>query len=281
MAATRGTPRVYVGVSERGQATGTGGVYSSSNPQLGRDATWTAESSGAFNSDVGALAVGRDASSNRVILAGVSNTAGTTVGGLWRKVGSTWTQFRNASTVPFGRGDTSAANNMGCIRFRRNSAVAYALDDDGLWRTNDAGANWTKILSGVSATYGTYDGLVLDPTNTAIVYVSSGGTVRRVNNASTSTGTGNTNTTTIWSGSGGNIAIKPDGSFMLINVRDGRLMKSTSFRTASNQSNAGWTNIANSLFQNHSGNIRSLTITKDGIIMTADNGSGAFRGVPV
>jgi hypothetical protein len=126
--------------------------------------------------------------------------------------------------------------------------------------------------------YGTYDALVLDPTDTAKLYVSSGGTVRRVNNASTSTGTGTTTTTTLWTGNAGNIAVRADGAEMFINIRDGRLMHSTNFKTAASQAAASWVDQADNLFRRNSGNIRSLAVTPSGVVLTADNGSGALRG---
>jgi hypothetical protein len=277
MAPAAGPGRAYVAASQRGQNTGVGKIFSTDTPELGTGTHWVDEVGGAFNSDIPALAVGKNSAGTRVILAGVSNPAGSSVGGLWRKVGATWTQFRSTA-VPFGRPDTTAASNMGCIRWRRNSPVVYALDNSGLWRSNDAGANWVRILGGVSAAYGTYDALVLDPTDTAKLYVSSGGTVRRVNNASTSTGTGTTTTTTLWTGSAGNIAVRADGAEMFINIRDGRLMHSTSFKTAASQAAASWVDQADNLFRRNSGNIRSLAVTPGGIVLTADNGSGALRG---
>jgi hypothetical protein len=278
MAVTSGRGRAYVGASQRGQNTGVGKIFSSDTPERGTGTHWVDEVGGAFNADVPALAVGKNSAGTRVILAGVSNAAGSSQGGLWRKVGSSWTQFRAAGSNPFGLSGTGAASNMGCIRFRRNSAVVYALDNDGLWRSNDAGATWVRILGGVSAVYGTYDALVLDPTDTAKLYVSSGGTVRRVNNASTSSGTGATTTTTIWTGNAGNIAVRADGAEMFINIRDGRLMHSTAFKTAASQAAASWVDIADNLFRRNSGNIRSLAVTPGGIVLTADNGSGALRG---
>lgn len=278
MAVTSGEGRAYFAASQRGQMTGVGGIWSSPTPELWTGTHWVDEVGSVFNSDVPAVAVGKTAGGTRVILAGVSNSAGASNGGLWRKVGTVWSQFRNASTHPFGLADTSAASNMGCIRFRRNSATVYALDNDALWRSNDAGATWVRILGGVSAVYGTYNGLELDPTDNAKLYVSSGGTVRRVNNASTSSGTGSTTTTTIWSGQAGNIAVRADGDEMFINVRDGRLMRSTSFATAGSQAAAGWVDVSSDLVKAISGNIRSLVVTPGGVLLTADNGAGAIRG---
>jgi hypothetical protein len=168
---------------------------------------------------------------------------------------------------------------MGVIRFRRDSPVCFALDDDAVWRSDDAGANWTRILAGVSAVYGAFDALVIDPVDTSLVYVSSGGTVRRINNADTTTGTGTTTTTTLWTGNAGNIAVRADGAEMFINIRDGRLMRSTLHRTAASQVAAAWADVATQLFRRNSANIRSLAVTPDGTILTADNGSGVFRGV--
>jgi hypothetical protein len=183
--------------------------------------------------------------------------------------------------VPFGLAGTAAAGNAGSIRFRRNSPTVYALDDNGVWRSNDGGATWVLILSGAVGTYATYDALQVDPIDATKVYVSSGGTVRRINNANSTTGTGATTTTTLWTGNAGNIAIRPDGSEMFVNIRDGRLMRSTLFRTAASQAAATWDDIATAVFRRLSGNIRSLAVTPGGVILTAENGSGAFRGVRV
>jgi hypothetical protein len=108
--------------------------------------------------------------------------------------------------------------------------------------------------------------------------VSSGGTVRRVNNADTAA-SGAATTTTLWSGNAGNVALNPNGSEMFINIRDGRIMRSTTFRAAASQAAAGWTDVATQLARKMSGNIRSMTVTRDGIILTAENGSGSLRGV--
>jgi hypothetical protein len=102
--------------------------------------------------------------------------------------------------------------------------------------------------------------------------------VRRIDNANTSSGTAATTAVTIWSGSGGNVAINPDGSELFLNVRDGRMMRSTAFRTAASQAAANWVNIATTMFQRNSGNIRSLTCTPGGVLLTADNGGGSWRG---
>jgi hypothetical protein len=262
---TSGAGRVYVGVSERGQSTGVGGVYSSANPQLGNSATWVDESGSAWSGDAVALGVGATSGGSKVILVGVSGS------GFWRKVGTTWSKVTNG---PFN----TTGTNMGVIRWRRNSPVVYALDGSGLWRSGDAGATWVRIYGGVSSTYGTYDAVVLDPTNVAKLYLSSGGVVRRLDTANTSSGTAATTAVTIWSGSGGNLAINPDGSELFLNVRDGRLMRSTAFRTAASQAAASWVNIATAMFQRNSGNIRSMTCTPGGVLLTADNGGGSWRG---
>ena len=275
MSQTVGPSTFYAGVSQRGQATGVGGVYSSTNPELGMGSTWTAESSGAFNTDVVGLAVGKNSSGTRVILAVTSNTAGKTDGGLWMKVGNTWSQRR--SGVPGATSATGGDHNQATLRWRRNSQVVYGHDTAGIWRSNDAGLNWTLIYSTGYSGYGLVDSIVLDPTDNSKVYISSGGVVRRINNADTA-GAGGANVTTIWSGSAGNLAINPDGSQLFINIRDGRIMLSTAFRTAATQTAANWQNISSGVALTHSANIRSMACLPGGIILTADNGSGCLRG---
>jgi hypothetical protein len=267
---TTGPGRLYVGASTRGQSAGGGKVWSSSvtHPAVGGlSSSWVDESGAAFTGDVVALGVGATSAGTRVILAGVSGS------GFWRKVGTTWSKVTNGPLNTTG-------TNMGVIRWRRNSPVVYVLGADGLWRSGDAGSNWVRIYGGVSATYGTYDALVLDPSNTAKLYVSSGGVLRRIDNASTTSGVSTTTAVTLWStgGTAGNIAVKPDGTELILNIRDGRLMRSTTFRTAGSQAASNWVDIATPLFQRNSGNIRSLAMTPSGIILTADNGGGTWRG---
>jgi hypothetical protein len=55
-------------------------------------------------------------------------------------------------------------------------------------------------------------------------------------------------------------------------------MRSTTFRTAASQAAANWVNVATPLYQRMTKNIRSLTCTVGGVILTADNGSGVWRG---
>jgi hypothetical protein len=275
MSVTVGPSTFYAGVSQRGQGTGVGGIYSSNDPENGMTSTWTYESSGAFNTDVVGLAVGKNASGTRVILAVTSNSPGATQGGLWMKVGNTWSQRR--SGVPGATSATGADQNQATLRWKRNSQTVYAHDTSGVWRSDDAGLNWTLIYSTGYSGYGLVDSIVIDPSDATKLYVSSGGVVRRINNANTA-GAGGATVVTLWTGSAGNLAINPDGSQLFVNIRDGRIMLCTNFRTAASQTAANWQNIASGIALTHSPNIRSMACLKGGVIMTADNGSGALRG---
>lgn len=277
MSQTTGPSRFYVGVSERGQNTGIGNVYSSLNPEAGQSSTWTDEGLTA-NGDVVGLAVGNNGSGTKVILAAVSNTAGTSVGGLWRKVGATWTQFRDPAAVPGGLTGTTAAHNQVNLRWRRATQTVYAHDNDGVWRSSDAGATWVLIYATTFAGYGNYDSLVVDPTDATKVYVSSGGTVKRINNANTAAAGGAT-VTTIFSPNADCIAINPDGSEMFVHRSDGTCWRSTTFRTAAGFVASNWVDQSSDLFRRLSKGIRSMAVLAGGIVMTADNGNGAFRGV--
>lgn len=282
MSQTTGPSRLYMGVSQGGQATGQGKIYSTLNPEAGPAATWVDENGTAFNGDVVGIAVGNNGSAQKVILASVSNSAGQTNGGLWRRVGATpgtWTQFRDPAAVPGGLAATTADHNQVNMRWRRNTAVVYAHDNDGLWRSNDAGATWVRIYNNTSFPgYGNYDSLALDPTDATKLYLVAGGILRRVNNASTAVA-GAATVTTLYTPNAGPVAINPDGGEIFVHKSDGTIWRSTAFRTAADQAGCAWVDVSNAAFRQIGKGIRSMNVLNGGKILTADNGSGVFVGV--
>jgi len=273
---------VFVGASKRGQQTGVGGVWRCDNPEVASPGTWVDETGTAFDTDVMALAVGRNASNPRVILAITSNTPGLSDGGLWMKVGTgAWTKRR--SGVPGELSATSGNSNMSSLRFRRNGTYVYALATGSLWRSADAGVTWIKLLGGLPSEYGTYNALELDPVDVHVCYVSANGALKRINNVRNAASGADLTVTTLWDsgGSAGNVAIQADGSQMVLNIRDGRLMRTTNHLRATSQAECSWADVANNLARAKTGNIRSIGITPAGVILTAENGAGCLRGVPI
>jgi hypothetical protein len=275
---------VFVGASKRGQQTGVGAVWRCDNPEVARPGTWVPETGSAFNTDVMALAVGRNASDQRVILAITSNTPGASDGGLWMKVGTgAWTKRRSGVPGELDELSTTSDNrNMSSLRFRRNGTYVYALATGSLWRSADAGVTWVKLLPDLPSKFGTYNALELDPVDVHVCYVSANKVLKRIDNVRNAASGADLTVTTLWGSGGeaGNVAIQADGSQMVLNIRNGQIMRTTNHLRATSQAGCSWADIANNLARAKTGNIRSIGITPAGFILTAENGSGSLRGIP-
>jgi photosystem II stability/assembly factor-like uncharacterized protein len=149
------------------------------------------------NSDVGAVEVVIDPANSRVVYAGLWNArrppwytyspTNGPGGGIWKSVdgGDTWKQLTTGlPTTSIGRTGLaiSPANP------RRVYAVIDALPDQGgVFRSDDAGATWTK-MSGDNALWGRgwyFEKIAVDPKNADIVYVPNVSTSRSMDGGKT------------------------------------------------------------------------------------------------
>src|SRR3954470_2721773 len=149
------------------------------------------------NNDVGAVEVVIDPSNSRVVYAGLWNArrppwytyapTNGPGGGIWKSTdgGDTWAQLTaGLPTTPIGRTGIaiSPANP------RRVYAVIDALPDQGgVFRSDDAGASWTK-MSGDNALWGRglyFEKIAVDPKNADIVYVPNVSTSRSMDGGKT------------------------------------------------------------------------------------------------
>ena len=248
---------VYLGASRRGGNTGDGGIWSSPDPMAGSG--WQSEHL-PVSSDVTALGVGHPAS-GRIILAGVSSHR------LWRKSGSTWTQI--TGTAPFQTGST------GSFAWVRGGSTVYALDSEGVWRSDQGGAagSWVKLLR-ATASYRSLDALVVDPTDAGTVYVSADslGGVWRISGA----GTQPAAQRILALRNSGPIAIDSAGNLFAHDSEASRLFRSGDPRVAT----PAFSVVSDDFYANNNRMIRSLSIGPDGYIYTASNHAGVSVGVP-
>ena len=262
-AAGGGATTAYLAASIRGTNTGAGNIYSNPNPFNG--GSWTDEGLPVAN-DIPAMSVGHDANDTRIILAGVTNK------GLWRKAGSSWSQITGG---PFD-GTTNSGN--GYFVWKMNTPIVYAIDSSAVWRSTSAGAQgtWVKLMAAGTA-YGTFNALALDPVNPEYLYVSTGGSVKRITNAESSSGTGATNVSQIGGvTNAGPIAIGKTGTLFIHDKGGKQLLASTNPRAASPL----FTKVSDAFYAENDTNIRSLAVGADGYVYTADNGQGVTVGKP-
>ena len=198
----------------------------------------------------------------QVILATVTNS------GVWRKQGTaTWTQISDFGIAVTGR-------NNGTFESNPNTATIYFHGYTGLWRSDQSGADstWTQIFT-TPATYAIMDSIRVDPINPAVLYVSRGAAgVVRLDNASTSTSAAATTVTPLTGNNAGPIAITAGGN-LYVSLRAGGLLQFTSPRTSPIS-----TDVANQFWRDNARSIRSMDITLDNVLLTADNGQGCIAG---
>jgi len=251
---------VYLAASERGQNTHNGYLYSNPDP-VGSPNAWTDEQIPVKN-DVLSVGVGHSTDGSRIILASITNS------GLYRKDGANWSKI--TGSTPFANG------GYGSFAWQPGTAIVYAMDNAGVWRSGEAGAqgSWVK-LTGASAGYGNVNSLAIDPANPDIIYASDktlGGVVR-ITGAGTSTVV---RTTILAMANPGPIGITPAGVLYVHDRNGARLMRSTSPMAGV----PAFTNMANGFYAQNNPNIRSLAVGPDGMVYTASNSAGFTTGRP-
>lgn len=254
---------VYVAASRRGDNTGQGAIYSNPDP-IGNPSGWVNENLPVVN-DPQVMAVGRDANGTRIILAFIQND------GLWRKSGNTWTKL--SSPAPFGTDSV-----WGNIVFRQGTPVVYAHDRNGLWRSDQAGAQgtWVKLLNS-TAKYQNAGAIAVDPTNPNRIYLASvavGGVVR-VDNAHTS------NPTTVKmrnDSDPGPIAVDKHGALYMHVRSSAELLYIASPGTAGTLPQTA--SIADSFYKDNNFNVRHISVGANGYVYTSNNSSGTTIGIP-
>ena len=275
-----GTPsRVYVAVSVRGQVTGTGMIFSNPDP-FGSDVWKDEKLPAAATNDPLAMGVGHDANGaggNAVILVSITNN------GLWRKVGSCdsspnscWSKV--TGTAPFSSG------GYGTIDWVPGSPTVYAVDSVGAWRSDSAGAqgSWIKLASS-NAGYDSINALALDPTDSHVVYVSDSSGVARIDNADAQSGSVKKPLYSVLNGGSPDpIATDPNGT-LFVGDRSGKFGSNDSKLMVATHASSGspsFVSSGNDFFANNAGNIRSLAVSNDDYVYTADNGQGLMLGTP-
>ena len=259
-----------VGASLRGSpTTGPGnGVYLCPDPHAASP-VWTKQpfpaGSSADGLDVSAVTVGRSGpGGQQVLLASVTNS------GVWRKqAAGAWTAISDFGVNVVGR-------NSGFFVQHPDTATVYFHGWNGLWRSDASGqdATWTQIATATN-TYAVLDSIRLDPLDPAVLYVSRGASgVVRISNASTAGSVAAASTTVLVAGNAGPIAVSPGGS-LYVAMRAGPLLQVADPRAAVP---AAGVDVSNAFWQENSTNIRSMAITVDNVLLTADNGKGCMAG---
>ena len=154
-----------------------GGLWSEA---AGATGAWVDEGLGTVTANKRALAiaVGRNAGGNRVLVAAVERS------GLWRKVGSgSWTKVGTA-------GSAVQATKSASLSWIPGSPSVYLYDrPTGVWRSSDYGQTWTQIWAHASdAEHTGY--VAADPQNADVLYVSAADGLSRLTGAATGNAVG-------------------------------------------------------------------------------------------
>lgn len=259
---------LFLNTSPRNNNNNIGAIASNTNPYSG--GTWVDESLPVYN-DAPGLTVGRNASNQRVVLVTIAGSGGNPVGGLWRKVASgSWTQITGG---PF------SSTNINNASFSWYGSRVYAHGDSGtgLWRSHDAGINWTMIHT-ANAEYETWDSVRADPINPAYVYLrSTAGVFYRIKNADTATSTANAVVDQPLSGvTVGPLAMSPEG-WLFAHDTSGKLWRCLDPRAAT----PVFTEVGDAFYTAACSSTRTLGVGLDGYIYTGDSGRGAAVGAPI
>jgi hypothetical protein len=162
--------RVYVSTGHRDTNTN-GKLVSSATPT--QNSTWVDEKLPVAGKRALAIAVGRQGAT-RVLLAAVD------AGGIWRKTGTTW---KKMTTPAMGTHNTAAPIQM---LWPAGTGIVYLYDHKtGIWRSTNYGVAWVKIWAKPST--GDLKGYIATNARGTQLWVSTGGSVYRLDNASTGT----------------------------------------------------------------------------------------------
>lgn len=216
--------------------------------------------------DVGGVWKGRNGAGGDPVRLAVTQGAG-----VWRKQGTAaWTRVLDLGVPP-------GSPVVAYFRGKPQSSTVYGHVGGAVWRSDDAGLSWTKLLTGIGNGYARYDTLCIDPLNSAVLYVSAGaGGVVRIDNASTSTGTASTRTTNLTGAAVGWIAYDPTTNALYAQGTSPVAL----YRWAKPASDTTNVDVSDQLFRDNCGTTRSAGFSSDGVLLACDNGQGAYWSKP-
>lgn len=263
---TSATPgRVYVASGNPSSNSG-GEVYSSPNPLT---SGWTDEGLSGVASGRRPLAIAvRKVGAQRILLAAVDR------GGVWRKVGSTWTKVNGVAM------STSQPSRGASIAWPAGSTSVYLFDrESGVWRSGDNGRTWTKIWSVTSSSAMT-GYLAVDPAAPGRLFVSiDGAGLFRIDGATSGSVDAGTLTPVSIPGvaASGVIELGPGGELYAVQ-RAAPGVTPTLLR--SDDDGDSWVAVSDDLFAGAAGFAFDLAVTADGHVLVSTNGNGVLVGSP-
>jgi hypothetical protein len=257
--------RVYVATGNPSGNTG-GEVFSSANPAT---SGWTDEGLSSVAGGRRPLTmVVRKSGTSRILIVAVDN------GGIWRKVGTTWTKV-NATAM-----GTSQPSRGASIVWPANSTTVYLFDhESGVWRSNDSGRTWTKIWA-LTSSYPMTGYLAVDPASPGRLFVSVGGFgVYRIEGATTGSVTAGTLTPVeVGAFDGpGPIEFGPAGELYATAEAAPGL---TAGLYRSDDLGVTWTLVSDAFYRAAAGFPFDLSVAPDGRVFVSTNGNGVIVGVP-
>lgn len=211
------------------------------------------------------LAVGRDASNNRVLLAAVQEN------GLWRKVGGG--DWSRVSTTICGGSQTSRAT---WFAWAQGSQYVYVFDRaSGIYRSGDYGATWTQLWN-ITSDVGRTGFIALNPAAANELWVSTEDDLYKLSNANSGTvGSGLTATTISGVDRPSALAIDASGTVFCISLPDGS-NSSRLMRSADGGSN--WQDVSDQSFKAMTNRPADMTISPTGRIYVASLANGILIG---
>lgn len=209
-------------------------------------------------------------SGSRIIVAAVEND-GSGKGGIWRKVGSTWTQL--APALLTGQGTKTIP-----VDWPPQSATAqyvWIFDRaDGVYRSSDNGASWTRIWARTSNSEST-GYVAYDPAG-QVLYVSAGGSLYRIDNATTCAADAaapqNLGLSNV-----GPVAVDANGHLYAARKVASAMPPAL---LVSEDHGATFVDVADATYQGSAGIPFSMSVGPDGYVYVALNGNGMLVGKP-
>lgn len=266
---------LLVGASVRGAPTQSvaNAAYFSDNPR-GAVPNWQKLDFAGTNSspampaggtyDVVGVCLGRTAPGGTQVFMALVNQVG-----FFRKVGltGTWTKIVD---LPLQAGPRPIAY----WAWRPNTSTVYCHVGAGVYRSDDSGANWVNIYTATATTYSRYNTIEVDTIDTTKLYVSNGPSgLVRLDNPTTSTSDAGTTVTSLTSTGVGSITVhRPTGRLFADVPSSGGLLQWLTPRSSTVS-----TDVSDQFKRDNGRSLRSIGITNDGWLITADNGQGAMR----
>jgi hypothetical protein len=257
--------KTYVATGNPSSNTG-GEVFSSPNPP---SSGWTDEGLSSVAGGKRPLAIAvHTVGTQRILVVAVDG------GGIWRKVGTTWTKV-NATAMAKAQPSRGAS-----MVWPAASTTMYLYDHEtGVWRSNDSGRTWSKIMTAPSP-YPMTGYLAVDPSSPGRLFVSVGAFgVYRIDGATTGSVDAGT-LTPIEVGAfdaPGPIESGPSGQLY---ATEEAAPGGTPGLYRSDDLGATWTLVSDAFYRAAAGFPFDLSIAPDGRVFVGINGDGVIVGVP-